>query len=98
MSSDTPMPTVGRIIHYVLDTGRSAGDHRPAVIVRVWGEDQVAAGTLDPSALGTVQLQVFTDTSPDGGYNDELPPVMWKSSVPHDESGKRGSWHWPERA
>jgi hypothetical protein len=90
-------PTVGRIVHYVLDSGRSAGDHRPAIIVRVWGEDQVAAGTLPESALGTVQLQVFTDSSEDGKFNDELPQVMWKTSVMHDESGQRGSWHWPER-
>lgn len=90
-------PSVGRIVHYVLPSGRSSGDHRPAVIVRVWGEDQVAAGTLPATALGTVQLQVFTDTGPDGAYNDELPAVMWATSVVHDEAGGAGTWHWPER-
>lgn len=92
------VPSVGRIVHYVLPLGgRSGGAHRPAMVVRVWGEDEVKAGTLDPSALGTVQLQVFTDNGPEGEYNDDLPQVMWRTSVPHDESGRPGSWHWPER-
>ncbi len=91
------LPSVGRIVHYVLSEGRSAGDHRPAIIVRVWGEEQVAAGTLPESALGTVQLQVFTDSSADGRFNDELPAVMWKTSVVHDDEGKApNTWHWPE--
>jgi hypothetical protein len=90
-------PSVGRTVHYVLDEGPSQGQHRPAVIVRVWGEEDARAGTLPVSALGTVQLQVLTDSGRDGGFNDELPQVMWRSSVPHDESGSEGSWHWPER-
>lgn len=88
-------PTVGRITHYVLPDGRSKGDHRPAVIVRVWGEDQVKAGTLPAEALGTVQLQVFTDGSNDG--DQYAAGIVWKTSVVHDEAGGLGTWHWPER-
>jgi len=88
-------PTIGRIVHYVLPEGRSAGDHRPAVIVRVWGEDQVRAGTLPASALGTVQLQVFVDDSNDGFEAETV--AVWKTSVIHDETGKPNTWHWPER-
>jgi hypothetical protein len=90
-------PTVGRIVHYVLSEGRSKGEHRPAIIVRVWGEDQVASGRLPASALGTVQLQVFTDSSEGGGFNDEMPQVMWRTSVMHDEEKAENTWHWPER-
>lgn len=79
--------TEGRIVHYVLPDGRHAGEHRPAIVVKVW-----------PGA-GSIQLQVFTD----GGdtpplSNDGLPQVMWKTSVVHNEAEKRpGTWHWPER-
>lgn len=89
------LPTIGRTVHFVMDSGRSRGEHRPAVIVRVWGEDQVKAGTLPESALGTVQLQVFVD-----GTNDGFPEgvnVVWKTSVKHDEGGEPYSWHWPEQ-
>ena len=45
--------TEGRIVHYVLPEGRSKGQHRPAMVVRVWW------GTA-------VNLQVFVDGSNDG--------------------------------
>lgn len=75
--------TVGRIVHYALDSGRNAGHIRPAIVVREWGGDH-------PS----VQLQVFTDDS-----NDEMPGVLWKTSVLESESGESefGRWHWPKR-
>jgi len=59
-------PSVGRIVHYVLPDGPSAGAHRPAIIVRVWSAQ-------------CVQLQVFTDGSNDGpGYKSGL---VWRTSV-----------------
>ena len=39
-------PTIGRIVHYVLDDVMD--EHRPAIIVNVWGDT-------------VVNLQVFTD-------------------------------------
>ncbi len=48
--------TVGRIVHYVLESGRCKGDHRPAIVVRDWKQEN-----------GLVQLQVFTD-----GMNDDF--------------------------
>lgn len=44
--------SIGRTVHYVLDRGPNTGDHRPAVIVRVWTD------TL-------VNLQVITDDEND---------------------------------
>lgn len=82
------IPSIGRTVHYVLNEGPHSGQHRPATIVRVWGE-------LPASA---VNLQVLTDSNEDGTSNDCLPPVMWKTSILQDATGERpGSWHWPER-
>jgi hypothetical protein len=76
-------PTVGRIVHYTLPDGRSAGEIRPAIVVRVWDETYRA-----------IQLQVFTDAA-----NDDLPGVNWRTSVMESESGEseRGRWHWPKK-
>lgn len=82
-------PSVGRIVHYVLDSGRNVGEHRPAIIVKAWGY---------PLA-GLVQLQVFTDaTNESPGANDALPCPLWATSVSEDPTGeKQRTWHWPER-
>lgn len=75
--------TEGRMVHFVLRDGPSAGQHRPAIIVRVWNKTSP-----------TVQLQVFTDDA-----NDRCPAVMWATSVPFDADGQRPySWHWIEPA
>ena len=79
-------PSPGRIVHYVLSNGRSTGEHRPGMIVRVWSDTYV-------------QLQVFTDSANDfrsdqQGYDG----LFWATSVAHDEDEKKpGTWHWPER-
>lgn len=85
--------TPGRIVHYVLGPEfRSPGEHRPAMVVKVWG--------APPAEPYPVQLCVFLD-----GLNDSLigesnaPLTTWKTSVVHDATGqKQGSWHWIERA
>ena len=78
------VPSVGRIVHYVLPDGRSKGEHRPAIIVRIWDEY--------PKPESMCQLQVFTD-----GNNDELPNVLWATSVHQDAETKAPrTWHWPE--
>jgi len=83
------VPSIGRIVHYVLDAGPHAGEQRPAVIVRVWGEQ--------PDSL--VNLQVFTDSDQGGYSNDALPPVWWRESRKQDPTGRiLGTWHWPEKA
>lgn len=81
--------TEGRIVHYVAVTESGQVQHRPAIIVRVWRDPEGVPG-------GAVNMQVFTDSN--GKDNDGLPPVMWKTSVMYDESGKPGTWHWIEKA
>jgi hypothetical protein len=90
--------TEGRIVHYVLNEGRDKGEHRPAIVVRVWRVFEADMITKSAPENGCCQLQVFTDSDEHGKYNDELSPVMWKTSVIYDESGKPGTWHWIEKA
>jgi hypothetical protein len=85
-----PLPglTEGRIVHFVLGDGPSAGQHRPAIVVRVWNPK-----ATELSSRGTIQLQVFTD-----GSNDGLQNVEWRTSVGYSEDPQPYTWHWPERA
>lgn len=79
---------VGRFVHYVL----SDGQHRAAVIVRIFPE---------MAAEGTVNLYVFLDGANDARvpHGAEITPGMiWATSAHYDEVGdKEHTWHWPER-
>lgn len=82
-----PIPSIGRQVHFVLDSGPNKGDHRPATIVRTWGN----------LPTSVVNLQVLTDSNELGTSNDCLPQVLWKTSVAQDPTREKlGSWHWPE--
>ena len=76
--------SVGRIVHFIL----SNGEHRPAIVVRVWSNE-------------CVQLQVFLDGTNDA--SSDVPRtaldagIMWATSVPYSEEPQQRSWHWPER-
>ena len=79
-------PTVGRIVHYVLDKGPHCGAHRPAIVVDVFENRAVA-------------LQVVTSGHKgDTPAGDEAPNVFWKPKCQQDEDRKLvGTWHWPEK-
>lgn len=88
------LPSVGRIVHYVLPEGNYPGEHRPAIIVKVWGDE---SGNPQPDSL--VNLQIFTDnvndfiTAHPGGSG-----ILWRTSVHRDEDTKEpGTYHFPER-
>lgn len=82
------LPSVGRIVHYVLPAWMAkGGECRPAIIVKIWGAAHPWVAC---------QLQVFMDG--DGGpSNDDAPNVVWKTSVVHDPDGAPDTWHWPEQ-
>ena len=82
--------SVGRIVHYVLPNGRNPGEHRPAIVVNVWG-------TPTPDYTPAVQLQVFTDSTNDFVEGPGSNGLLWATSVSHDEEHRIGTWHWPER-
>lgn len=84
--------TEGRIVHFVLPNG----EHRPAMVVRVFRQDDKAP------ADGKCNLQVFLD-----GTNDTRTLVepgmvsgftLWATSKICDPSGAPGTWHWIEKA
>lgn len=75
--------TEGRMTHYVLDSGPSEGQHRPAIVVKVWNKES-----------GMVNLAVLTDFSNDG-YPSGL---IWKTSVGYSEEPLLNTWHWIEKA
>jgi len=81
-------PSVGRIVHFILPDGQYPGDHRPAIIVKIWD--------AEPTIDSMVQLQVFTDGSNDGdAYKSGL---FWATSVHYADpsENKFYTWHWPE--
>ena len=89
--SDLSGLTEGRIVHYVLPDGHSTGQHRPAIVVRVWRD---ANGQTQTNGL--VQLQVFTDGSNDGeSYAGGL---CWATSIEYSDDARPRTWHWIERA
>ncbi|TAL13930.1 hypothetical protein EPN95_04555 [Patescibacteria group bacterium] len=62
----------------------SDGEHRPAVIVKVWNKEN-----------GMVNLQVFTDGVNDGPLYES--GLLWQTSVEHSDAKMVRTWHWPER-
>lgn len=88
-------PSVGRIVHYVLDSADgvrpdAVGQIRPAIIVRDWNNGQEVS-----EGGSAVQLQVFLDGSND--HPDGL-GLVWATSVCYAAEGtKPRTWHWPKR-
>ncbi len=76
--------TEGRMVHFVM----ADGEHRPAVVVRVW-RSQV------PERPGYCNLQIFTDGSNDGPGNET--GIRWETSVFYSEAKEPRTWHWIER-
>ena len=86
-SNDMEGLTEGRIVHFVLPEGQ----HRAAIIVRVWRQ-----GDGTPPANGYSNLAVFMD-----GTNDYLGTascIKWETSVEYSAEPKPRTWHWIEKA
>lgn len=85
----------GRIVHYVLSDGPHAGEHRPAIIVRVW-RVRDADGNEHPPDNGYSNLVVFMDGSNDG---DRFAGCLsWQTSVVFSQEPQPRTWHWIEKA
>lgn len=90
----------GQMVHYVMTNG----EHRPAIVVRVWRNlDGTHAGL--PLLEGLVNLQVFTDGANDqnpaysSGMNERVATgLLWATSVRYSDQHEAGTWHWPEEA
>lgn len=77
--------TEGRIVHYVIPDGPKGGEHRPAMIVRIWD-----------AHTGYVNLQVFFDGTNDG-HAAQQPEWVTSVSYSKDTTQPR-TWHWIEPA
>lgn len=87
-SSPPQVPQIGQIVHYVLSSGEHAGEHRPAIVVRVFGDQPTSA----------VNLQVFTDGKNDGlieHYDEGVVHVASATYAEPDPIVLR-SYHFPE--
>jgi hypothetical protein len=82
--AEPELPTLGRVVHFVLPDGKHKGSHRLAFI------------TNEPMSL-VVNLLVVADTDDD--FPDYPPTNTCRCRcVSYDGPGRRsGSWHWPER-
>lgn len=67
-------PTVGRIVHFVLPGGRSAGEVRPAIITRVNNETNV-------------NLRVYLDGPNDEGASDYESSAILTNEEKRDPRG-----------
>jgi len=92
MSESMSGLTEGRVVHYVLPDGPHAGEHRPAIVVKVWRQ-----GDGSPPSNGYSNLMVFLD-----GSNDTptgvAHPMLWATSIEFSEEPRPRTWHWIERA
>ena len=88
MAADTTqqIPSIGRIVHFVLADGQNSGQHRPAIVLRCWGDTPGAS----------VNLLVFLDGENDGALDGNS--VVWVTSVTPApaESNTVRSYHFPE--
>lgn len=86
--------SVGRIVHFKLPDGQV----RPAIVVRVWGEQGQGVCNGECGKCGDcANLVVLTD-----GWNDralfpgsETNCAVWMTSVMRGD--KPGQWNWPAR-
>lgn len=81
----------GDIVHYVLgpkDGVLYPGEHRPAIVVKVWRDGK--------SAGGACNLQVFMDGGADG--TGDGVDLMWKKLAPYDDKKAPYTWHRIEQA
>lgn len=76
------IPSIGRIVHFILPTG----EHRPAIIVKVWDRA--------PHESTPVNLQVFTDGENEALPNVMHRCGAYQAPA---NQGQVGTWHESER-
>lgn len=83
-------PSIGRIVHYIVPAGLSAGKHLAAIITSI---ESNPAPDLTSTDSSLANLRVFEDQKEDLRGHDRL------RGVSQDPAGlKPGTWHECERA
>jgi hypothetical protein len=72
---------IGRIVHFVLDSG----EHRPGIVVRVWDNGLIQLQVFTDSDKDGI----YNDRLP--------PVMWKTSVHFDETEKKPGTWHWPER-
>lgn len=104
-------PNMGRMVRYVLKSGRSAGQSRAAMVVRDWSEKGNGCvnlhvfldGSNDKGAEGTAEVYPTPervalpkdDDHMPGSYSKYAPLTVWVTSADFSEEKTPGTWHWP---
>lgn len=101
-------PNMGRMVRYVLKSGRSAGQSRPAMVVRDWSEKGNGCcnlhvfldGTNDAGADGMAEVcpapEHILCGAPSGPSSSKYTPLLvWVTSADYSEEKTPGTWHWP---
>lgn len=93
-----PVPTVGRIVHYVLGVndrvwGNCHGRVAAAIITAVWGLDCVNLHVI----LDGANHAMDPVRNPDQTQGLEYVPAMnrWVTSAMRSDKGEKGTWNWP---
>jgi hypothetical protein len=83
----TPVPSVGRIVHYQSHAGPTRDDGTRAYDSQC--QAAVVTAVQAPDETGSVvNLAVFNDT---------VPEVRFDLQIPEDNTNHvSGTWHWPE--
>lgn len=71
------MAKIGDIIHYVMPSGPTVGEHRPGIVVQAWPDESVNA-------------TVFVDSA--DGYPRNV-PVIPVQRVRRSDMQELGTWH-----
>jgi len=82
MSKPEQVPSVGRVVHYVLgdEAGLRRGEVRPAIVVAMRHPE-------------TPNLQLLSDGPND--FPGILNGTLWRGSVPFGGPDQPGTWFWP---
>lgn len=76
--------SIGRIVHFVMDTGSHHGEHRAAIITNVFPENRV-------------NLSVFVDGRNDLKNADiDEPTILRRHTISQSDKHEEGTWHQPE--
>lgn len=80
-------PTLGRIVHFVLDESPNKGECRPAIIVAIEGN---AYGNGEDG----YNVVVFMDGPHDSRHGESV-KVIWREALRFVEQVVPGQLHWP---
>lgn len=106
MSSETPVPSIARTVHYV-SYGTPGGEYgkecRAAIVTAVNDDDTVGLCVLNPTGAFFNTEVAYDSGAGTAGSPDCLDPESHGNPFRYCACGwsegayRGGTWHWPER-